>query len=111
MLYKQELQEKVMKRHKEISMAGTASLDDTPHNSLHRWCEQDMGSYVSSGWNLGRTIAGPVILQLDGTRLGNPAKETINYILRDSVQNIGCILPPQVVFLCDLISSIMPRIE
>jgi len=59
------------------------------------WQEQQLRSYIAATWAIGKRCDGVSTIQLDGTRLGQPAKETIAYIMRSCRLDRAWMLPPQ----------------
>ena len=70
--------------------------DAACHRKLgDRWNEADLCSYQAACW---MTFAKSQTLTVcvDGSRLGNPAEETINYVLWSPGNDYACWLPGQV---------------
>ena len=93
--YKQELRAKVLEQHKTHGISAAASLDHTPGSTSNQWQERELRDYLAATWCEGKRLDGVATLQLDGTRLGQPAKETISYIMRSARRDRAWLLPPQ----------------
>ena len=93
--YNEELHAKVLEKMKCHSVVAAASMGCTPASTVHYWAERMMRQYVAECWKVYSNARGVIQLQLDGTRIGQPAKETVMYVYRNARLDQACVLPPQ----------------
>ena len=63
-----------------------------------KWVRQRLRRYIGAVWlQAGSAVKGVYTCIEDATRLDNPAKETIHFILECSETGFATFLPPQVL--------------
>ena len=95
--YKKQLRQQILQGKKCHNQMCVARLDGIDEGSARQWVAKDMRIFLNTTVrSLGQAgTRGPMILKLDGARVGQPAKETIHFVLRHTGSALSFYLTPQ----------------